>query len=98
MLITDGEPDSGQDLTSLGQEIKTKVDGKGFSFFAVGVEGYNHKKLSQIAYPNPPLKLQGLEFSALFTWLSASISMVSKSAEGQTVSLPPVTSWAQIEV
>ena len=99
MLITDGEPDSDQDVQGLSYELKNKIDNKGFSFYAVGVEGYNHSKLSQICHPStPPLPLKGLAFSDLFKWLSASISMVSKSAEGQTIQLPPPGGWAQIQV
>jgi uncharacterized protein YegL len=98
LLITDGEPDSGQDMSGLAQEIKSKVDSKGFSFYAVGVEGYNHTKLAQICYPDAPLKLKGLQFKELFKWLSASISLVSKSSEGQLIQLGPVNGWAQIEV
>lgn len=99
MLITDGEPDNDQDIVGLSTEIKTKVDNKGFMFYAVGVEGYNHSKLSQICHPTtPPIPLKGLAFKDLFVWLSASIAMVSKSADGQTLQLPPVGGWAQIQV
>lgn len=99
MLITDGEPDSDQDIIGLSIEIKDKVNNKGFSFYAVGVEDYNHSKLSQICHPQTmPLPLKGLAFSELFKWLSASISMVSKSVEGETLQLPPSGGWAQVQV
>lgn len=99
MLITDGEPDSEQDVLGLSNEIRQKVDNKGFSFYAVGVEGYNHAKLSQICHPaTPPLPLKGLAFKELFKWLSASISLVSKSVEGQQLQLPQAGGWAQIQV
>lgn len=99
MLITDGEPDSDQDVVGLSSEIRNKVDNKGFSFYAVGVEGYNHSKLSQICHPSaPPLPLKGLAFNELFKWLSASISLVSKSVEGQLLQLPPAGGWVQIQV
>lgn len=99
MLITDGEPDPDQNLAALSSEIREKVDNKAFVFFAIGVEGYNHAKLAQICHPNtPPLKLKGLEFSSLFTWLSASLSIVSQSKEGQKVTFAPTSSWTQIEI
>jgi len=99
MLITDGEPDRDQDLVGLSNEIQNKVDNKGFSFYAVGVEGYNHSKLLKISHPStPPLQLKGLAFNELFKWLSASISLVSKSVEGQQLQLPSPSGWAQIEV
>lgn len=99
MLITDGEPDKDQDIMGLSAEIKTKIDNKGFLFYAVGVEGYNHKMLSQICHPStPPLPLKGLAFNELFKWLSTSIALVSKSVEGQTLQLPPSGGWAQISI
>lgn len=99
MLITDGEPDNDQDIVGLSNEIKNKVDNKGFLFYAVGVENYNHNKLLQICHPaSPPLLLKGLEFKELFKWLSASISMLSKSADGQKLDLPSVGGWSQIQV
>lgn len=99
MLITDGEPDSDQDVNGLSNEIKTKVDDKGFLFYAVGVENYNHNKLSQICHPStPPMPLNGLAFNDLFKWLSASIAMVSKSTEGQMLALPSPGSWTQIQI
>lgn len=99
MLITDGEPDSDQDVIGLSNEILHKVDNKGFSFYAVGVDGYNHTKLSKICHPTtPPMQLNGLAFNELFKWLSASISLVSKSVEGQQIQLPSVGGWAQIQV
>lgn len=99
MLISDGKPDKDQDVTGLAEEIETKVNNKGFLFYAVGVEGYNHKKLAEISHSNtPPLPLKGLAFTELFKWLSASIAMVSKSSEGQMLSLPSPAGWAQIQV
>jgi uncharacterized protein YegL len=99
MLISDGEPDKDQDVLGLSEEIETKVNNKGFLFYAVGVEGYNHEKLAEVSHSNtPPLPLKGLAFTELFKWLSASIAMVSKSAEGQMLSLPSPAGWAQIQV
>lgn len=99
LLITDGEPDSDQDIDGLSGEIRQKVENKGFLFYAIGVEGYNHAKLLQICHSStPPLPLKGLAFNELFKWLSASISLVSKSADGQHVQLPSPGGWAQIQV
>jgi uncharacterized protein YegL len=82
MLITDGEPDSGQDVAGLASEVRSKVDKSGFMFYAVGVEGFNQEKLKQVCHPDtPPLPLKGLAFNVLFKWLSDSMGLVSKSAE-----------------
>ena len=63
---------------------------------SVGVEGADMDILHQIAAPTrPPLKLAGLKFGELFSWLSASLKDVSRSNVGQTVALPP-PGWAEV--
>lgn len=98
VLITDGEPDSDQDIIGLSNEVSTKLESKGFMFYSIGVAGYNHQKLAQICSAPPPLPLAGLEFSKFFKWLSNSISMITKSTEGETLMLPPVSDWTQIQL
>lgn len=99
VLITDGEPDSDQDMEGLSQEIRKGVDSKSFLFYAVGVQGYNHQKLSYICHPNmPPLPLKELRFSEFFKWLSASITIVTHSKEGDRIQLPSVSGWTQIDI
>lgn len=91
-LISDGAPTDSwhkaADLVQAGEEAK------GFSFFAVGVENADMDVLSKISW-RPPLKLDGLKFSNLFTWLSSSLSRVSQSQMGQNVRLVP-PGWAQV--
>lgn len=99
VLITDGEPDADQDITGLASEVKSGVSNKRFTFYAIGVQGYNHSKLSAICPSQfPPLPLDGLKFGEFFKWLSNSIGIITKSNEGDTVSLEPVNGWAQITI
>lgn len=96
-LITDGAPTDhwrqAADLVRRGDNHERKQ----FSFFAVGVEDANMATLEQICSPNrPPLKLKGLSFRELFSWLSSSLSGVSHSQPGETVLLPAPTGWASI--
>jgi uncharacterized protein YegL len=99
VLITDGEPDAGQDLGGLAQEVQAGVTGKKFSFFALGVEGYSADKLARICPPaTPPLPLDGLKFAEFFKWLSNSISIITTSKEGETLALPPVNGWTQMQL
>jgi len=97
ILITDGEPDSDQDMGGLSIEVRNKVDSKSFTLYALGVEGYNHTKLASITPTHtPPMKLKGLAFSEFFKWLSNSIGVITKSKEGDILSLPPASGWAQM--
>lgn len=99
VLMTDGEPDRNQNLAAIGQSVQEGVSGKHFSFYAIGVQGYNHQKLAQICPPNvPPLPLDGYKFSDFFKWLSNSIGTITKSRQGDTIALPPVSGWTQTEV
>jgi uncharacterized protein YegL len=98
VLITDGVPDDGQDINGLSLEVSDAVSSKKFMFYSLGVDGYNHQILTKICSTPPPLPLDGYKFSEFFKWLSNSISIITKSVEGQTLSLPPVSEWAQIQM
>jgi uncharacterized protein YegL len=83
-LITDGQPTD--DWREAAKRVRSGEDAKAFSFFAVGIEDANMDILAQIV-ARQPLRLRGLDFSSLFTWLSNSMSSVSRSQPGETVSL-----------
>ncbi|MCY7359626.1 MAG: hypothetical protein LH609_19640, partial [Rudanella sp.] len=93
ILITDGEPDSGQDITGLSSQIASSVANKGVTFLALGVRGYNNQKLSTLCPPpTRPMPLAGNKFANFFKWLSNSIStgIIKSSDAGQTPKfLPP---------
>jgi uncharacterized protein YegL len=83
-LITDGAPTD--DVTAASAQVREGEASKNFAFFAVGVEGADFTRLSQLSV-REPLKLKGLQFRALFQWLSSSMRAVSQSTPGDTVPL-----------
>lgn len=94
ILVTDALPDEGQDISSLTQEIRDGMSKKDFFFFALGVQGADMNMLNNISDPSmPPAALQGLRFSEFFKWLSASMTMVTNSKDGDKVNLPNPAGW-----
>jgi uncharacterized protein YegL len=89
-LITDGEPqgESSEIVEQAAQRVKDDEANKRVAFFAVGVEGANMTRLSQMVVRSP-LQLKGLNFQEMFIWLSASMQRVSQSKPDEQVALPP---------
>ncbi len=84
VVITDGEPDDGQDIKSLHQEIEQHKAVDAFMFLPIGIEGANMKKLAELS-EDTPKKLDGLNFAKLFVWLSNSFSKISTAKKGEKV-------------
>ncbi len=90
-LLTDGMP-QGESLETTRQavqRVRAAEAERQAAFYAVGVEGANMKLLARIAV-RPPLKLDGLRFTELFAWLSASTARVATTSAGEPAELPPI--------
>ncbi|MBL7945773.1 MAG: VWA domain-containing protein [Flavobacteriales bacterium] len=96
VLITDGAPDPGQDIEWMKNEIQSRVDAKSFHFYALGVTSADMQMLTRVSHPTtPPAMLNGLRFAEFFKWLSASMSMIANSKEGEKTNLPSPSNWMQ---
>lgn len=93
--ITDGRPtDKGWE--AVADQVRQEEARKGVIFYGVGVEGADLKVLSRFSDQRPPLRLKGLAFGDLFSWLSKSLSAIAHSRPGEQAPLPPV-GWGSVD-
>ena len=91
ILMTDGEPDTGQDVHGLGQRIKNDTKEKHYVFLPIGIQDANMEILEILQGGMKPIKMQGLKFKQFFQWLSTSMGTIVNHAEGEKVDLSPDT-------
>ena len=98
ILMTDGEPypyiDS--DVNEISEIVKRDVMDKRYMMVGLGVQGANMQILSRMSGVQKDdsqkpsgvvFPLQGTKFTAFFSWLSNSMSTLSKSKEGDKVDI-----------
>lgn len=93
--ITDGRP-TDRGWEAVAEQVRQEETRKGVVFYGVGVEGADLEVLGRFSASRPPLKLKGLAFNELFTWLSKSLSAIAHSRPGEQAPLPPV-GWGSVD-
>jgi len=76
LVITDGEPDSDQDIIGLSSQLKSDMISKKYTLHVIGTTGYNYSKISQFC-PKELIYEIGLNYSRFFKWLSRSTDEIS---------------------
>lgn len=76
VLITDGEPDEGQDVEALAECIRNDINHRKYRFIPLGIKGANMEVLQQLCKECKidgekiiPLPLNAAKFSSFFRWL-----------------------------
>lgn len=94
MLLSDGEPTD--EWQQVAADCKAAETAHKVNIMAIGIGDEANRGILGAFSNKGALNLQGLKFKELFIWLSRSIQAVSRAANGGTVQLNPVDSWAEI--
>ena len=89
-LITDGEP-QGEDeavTSSAARRLRDEETANRVVLYGVGVKGADMQQLAKMTV-RKPVALDGLRFSDMFLWLSASMQAITHSRVTDQVALPP---------
>jgi uncharacterized protein YegL len=104
LVLTDGKPNI-DGFDEAVARLNAAETARGVTVFAVGAgPRVDYQKLARLSVQRTPAPLDGLKYSELFEWLSASLSNVSNSQEfarsdealstmGDAVALPSVSGW-----
>jgi len=78
-VISDGGPTDGPAFDAAAARVREAEAAKGVSVFGVGVGSGDLAKLSELSTTRQPLLLKGYSFIEMFSWLSASMRVVSNA-------------------
>jgi len=95
VLMTDGAPTD--EISNSANRCADLVNKRKLTVFPVGIgASADLTCLARFSPRTTPAKLNGVNFSAFFAWLSQSVSHVSQSTPGNFVALPPTNGWTSI--
>lgn len=97
-VMSDGEPTSPPEIWKAAVErCQLAQEQKKVEIFSIAVEGANIEQMSSISV-KPVLKVGDVKFKELFVWLTASLSVASRSRPGDTLSLPSTDPWRHVGI
>jgi uncharacterized protein YegL len=97
-VLTDGGPtDSPAEWQNATAECIDAENKKRCTIFPIGVEGADMAVLTQISLKTPPVNMQAAKFKEFFLWLSSSSSAAAKSSPGDTIQMPAINAWANVQ-
>lgn len=99
ILLTDGEPDPGQDVEGLAKELseltnagyespKSPGHPRKFNIMTVGVEGADFKSLQKIS-PKTPLRLNETRFQDFWLYIRTLTKSLSRAKPDQPLNISP---------
>ncbi|VVM68893.1 hypothetical protein PS631_01699 [Pseudomonas fluorescens] len=97
VVMTDGEPTD--DIRTASERILELSKAKKLTVFPIAIgAAANLDTLALLSPGRPPMRLKGLNFKEFFMWLSRSVSRVSQSTPGETVTLDVngIAAWGQV--
>jgi uncharacterized protein YegL len=91
ILMTDGEPygnkASAADIDAIAQRVAADAKDKRYMMIGIGVGEEANMELLGKMTSGKALKLEGVKFGEFFQWLSASLSTVAASKEGDKINI-----------
>lgn len=91
ILMTDGEPygnkASAADIDAIAQRVAADAKDKRYMMIGIGVGEEANMELLGKMTAGKALKLDGVKFGEFFQWLSASLSTVAASKEGDKINI-----------
>lgn len=96
MVISDGSPtDTATVWQAAASDCLEAEKRKRCVIYPIGVEGADLERLQQLS-ATPAKSLSSARFAEYFRWLSASLSMVSTSLDGESVVLNASSPWESV--
>ena len=81
LFITDGAPNSSDDISTVAAEIRSKMSAGDLSFRSLAVGNFESSALHRLS--PIVLRLQDQNFTDYFDWVAKSMARVSRSTPGQ---------------